>query len=97
MARKKRAFRKAGPVTRCPAHLKPGPQKMGICYRIERVQRNRQKGYVTSFFSRLTGRQVGYSSAPGICKKTLDPFQASIRPKTKAEAVGKQCSIQVKK
>lgn len=96
MAKKKRASRKVAPATRCPANLKPGPQKMGICYRIEHVQRNRQKGYVTSFFSRMTGRQMGYS-APGICKKTLDPFQASIRPKEKAEAVGRQCTVPTKK
>jgi len=97
MAKKKGASRKAVLGPRCPADLKPSSRKHGICYRVERVQRNSQKGYVTSFFSRLTGRPVGFSSAPGTCKRTLDPFQASIRPKGKAEAVGRQCSFQKKK
>lgn len=87
---KKRAKK---PTPGCPTNLKADPKKTGICFRVEKVQRNGHKGYITSFHSRSSGRAAGFSTAPGACKRTMDPFQASIRTKARAEEIGRQCSI----
>lgn len=92
MARKKMP-RKPASSSRCPTNLKADDKKKGLCFRVERVQRNSHKGYVTSFFTRSSGRSAGFSTAPGACKRTMDPFQASIRPKGKAEEIGRQCAV----
>lgn len=90
-AKRKAPARKA-PATRCPVALKADEKKTGLCYRVERVQRNKHKGYITSFHARSSGRAAGFSTSPGNCKKTLDPFQAAIRSKAAAEQVGQQCA-----
>lgn len=92
MAKKKKsASRKAAPSLRCAATLKPGGK--GLCYSVERVQRNSHKGYITAFHARASGRPAGFAAAPGACKKTMDPFQATIRKnKSDAEKVGEQCA-----
>ena len=92
MAKKKMA-RKTSSTPHCPTNLKPDDKKRGMCFRTEKVQRNSHKGYITSFFSRSSGRSAGFSTAPGTCKRTMDPFQASIRTKARAEEVGRQCAI----
>lgn len=84
--------RKKTPARQCPTSIKVDAKKSGLCFRVERVQRNRDKGYITSFFSRSSGRPVGFSVSPD-CKRTMDPFQASIRTKEKAERVGQKCAI----
>lgn len=81
------------PTPGCPANLKADLKKTGVCFRVERVQRNGRKGYITSFFSRSSGRAAGFATAPGVCKRTMDPFQASIRPKAQAVKVGRQCAL----
>jgi hypothetical protein len=90
---KKKMTRKTSSAPRCPTNLKADDKKTGMCFRIEKVQRNSHKGYITSFFSRSSGRAAGFSSAPGACKRTMDPFQASIRTKARAEEIGRQCAI----
>ena len=77
---------------RCQSKLKAKAGTKGLCYRIERVQRDKKKGYITAFFSRSSGKAAGFSTSPGACRKTLDPFQASIRQKGQAEEVGKECA-----
>jgi hypothetical protein len=86
--------KKVTPSMRCPTNPKVDPKgATGVCYTVERVQRNGHKGYITAFTSRATGKSAGFSSAPGACRKTMDPFQASIRKsKADAEKVGQQCS-----
>jgi len=78
--------------TRCPA-VSPDQAKSGrvVCYRVERVQRNGQKGFITAFFSRATKHPAGFS-AVGACKRTMDPFQAAIRPQMAADRVGWECA-----
>lgn len=88
---KKKSSRKAS-ARLCPTNLKADARKSGLCFRVERVQRNGDKGYVTSFFSRTSGRSAGFSASSG-CKRTLDPFQAEIRPKKKAEQIGQKCAV----
>jgi len=97
MAKKKRKMTRKPVSSRCPTNLKADEKKTGMCFRVERVQRNSHKGYVTSFFTRSTGRPAGFSTSPGACKRTMDPFQASIRTKGRAEEIGRQCSIQSSK
>jgi hypothetical protein len=85
--------KKAAPALRCPTNIKADDKKKGLCYSVERVQRNSHKGYITAFHSRSSGRAAGFSGAPGACKRTMDPFQASIRKsKADAEKVGQQCA-----
>jgi hypothetical protein len=89
----KKTVKKAPSTMQCATNLKADPKKTGVCYKVERVQRNSHKGYITAFVSRATGKSAGFSSAPGACRKTMDPFQASIRKsKADAEKVGQQCS-----
>lgn len=87
---KKRKTRKAASPGQCSAILKPNVKTLGVCFLTERVQRDKKKGYITSFWS--TGRFVGYSSPAGACRLTRDPFQASIRPKDQAVQVGRKCA-----
>mgnify|MGYP003579570427 FL=1 len=93
MAKKRKMTRK--PVSsRCPTNIKADEKKTGMCFRTERVQRDGHKGYITSYFSRSSGRAAGFATTPGACKRTMDPFQASIRTKTKAEEIGRHCAVQ---
>lgn len=92
MAKRRKKSKKYVPSTQCPTNLKADEKKTGVCFRVERVKRNGHKGYITSFFTRSSGRPAGFSTAPGACKKTMDPFQASIRTKANAEKVGQECS-----
>jgi hypothetical protein len=94
MAKKNKPHWRAVQALRCPTNLKSDAKKPGLCFRTERVQRDGHKGYITSFFSRSSGRSAGFSAAPGACKRTMDPFQASIRTKGRAEEIGVQCALQ---
>lgn len=91
MAKRKSSKRVASPG-RCPTNMKPSGKTPGTCFRSERVQRDKKKGFITSFYSRSTGRFVGYSSPAGVCRLTRDPFQASIRPQGEASKVGQKCA-----
>ena len=95
MARKKkvkRMTRKTVSSPRCPTNLKADEKKKGLCFKVERVRRDGHKGYITSYFSRSSGKAAGFATTPGPCKRTMDPFQASIRTKAKAQEVGTHCS-----
>lgn len=92
MAKKKKAAKKYVPSAQCPTKLKPDEKKTGMCFNVERVKRNGHKGYITSFTTRSSGKSAGYATAPGACKRTMDPFQASIRTKAKAEQIGRECA-----
>lgn len=91
MAKRKSSTKTSSPG-RCPTTLKPNAKTPGTCFRAERVQRDKKKGYITSFYSKSTGRFVGYSSPAGACRLTRDPFQASIRPQGEASKVGSKCA-----
>jgi hypothetical protein len=102
MAKKKKkkqpgVVKKYVPSTQCPTNLKPDEEKTGMCFKVERIKRNGHKGDITSFTTRSSGRSAGYSTAPGACKRTMDPFQASIRTKENAEKIGHECSKQSSK
>ena len=95
VAKKKAAKqKKITPSMQCPSNPEVNPKGgVGVCFKVERIQRNSQKGYVTAFFSRATGKPAGFASVPGACRKTMDPFQASIRKsKADAEKIGQQCA-----
>jgi hypothetical protein len=87
------AKKKAVSALRCPTNIKADDKKKGLCYSVERVQRNSHKGYITAFVSRSSGRAAGFAAVSGACKRTMDPFQATIRKgKADAEKVGQQCA-----
>lgn len=90
--KKKKMTRKTVSSPRCPTNIKADEKKTGMCYKVERVKRNGHKGYITSYFSRSSGKSAGFATAPGACKRTMDPFQASIRTKARAEEIGQECS-----
>ena len=90
MARKKSPKKMS--ARQCPTTFKADASKSGLCFRVEKVQRNKQKGYITSFFARSSGRPAGFSTSAD-CKRTFDPFQASIRTKEKAEQIGRRCAV----
>lgn len=93
MAKKRKKAKTVTPALRCPTNIKADEKKKGLCYSVERVQRNGHKGYITSFHSRSSGKTAGFATVPGACKKTMDPFAASIRTsKVAAEKIGQQCA-----
>jgi len=83
---------KKSEVLGCPVLIKPDAKKPGICFRIEKVQRDKKKGHLTSFYLRSTGRFLGYSDPAGACRLTRDPFRAAIRPQPEASKVGRKCA-----